>query len=79
MRFQALKTECRLAPIESAQDCIPASEFRWIFVKTTATGSYTLEAFTLANDYGHMSLEGACHSVQPLDDAGRRTILTLYV
>ena len=53
--------------VESAQDCIPASEFRWIFVKTTDTGSYMLEAFTLANNIGHMSLGGACHSVQPLD------------
>ena len=26
-----------------------------------------LEAFTLANNIGHMSLGGACHSVQPLD------------
>ena len=26
-----------------------------------------LEAFTLVYDNGHMSLEGACHSVQPLD------------
>ena len=67
MRFQALKTECMLAPLESAQDCIPASEFRWIFVKTTDAGSYMLEAFTLANNIGHMSLGGACHSVQPLD------------
>ena len=43
------------------------SEFRWIFVKTTDAGSYMLEAFTLVYDNGHMSLEGACHSVQPLD------------
>ena len=43
------------------------SEFRWIFVKTTDAGSYMLEAFTLANNIGHMSLGGACHSVQPLD------------
>mgnify|MGYP001333166574 CR=1 FL=1 len=42
-------------------------EFRWIFVKTTDAGSYMLEAFTLANNIGHMSLGGACHSVQPLD------------
>ena len=40
---------------------------RWIFVKTTDAGSYMLEAFTLANNIGHMSLGGACHSVQPLD------------